>query len=167
MICLSPTNKHDNSKSLAILINFTSCSEHSEKRLWDILLITISYLNLRISNFSFYFWIKISTLIIPGGNHCDFCRTKLLLDLRAVCKLEFVRFGPVEKDQSALSVSVNSWRPDEVREHLFPNREIEIFQSIPSYTYLSPCKIKICKIHLKSRFEGGGMIAPPPCVKLK
>ena len=32
-----------------------------------------------------------------------------------------------KKKQSALSFSVEAWRPDEVREHLFPNSEIEIF----------------------------------------
>ena len=49
------------------------------------------------------------------------------MDPRPVCKLEFVRCGPVEKKQSALSVSVLLWQPDEVREHVFPNSEIEIF----------------------------------------
>ena len=49
------------------------------------------------------------------------------LDLRPFCKLKFVRCGPGEKNQSALSFSVEAWRPDEVREHLFPNSEIEIF----------------------------------------
>ena len=44
-----------------------------------------------------------------------------------VCKFKFVRCGPVKKNQSALSFSVESWRPDEVRERHFPNSKIEIF----------------------------------------
>ena len=35
--------------------------------------------------------------------------------------------SPGEKKQSALSFLVEAWRPNEVREHLFPNSEIEIF----------------------------------------
>ena len=78
-----------------------------------------------------------------------------------------------KKNQSALSFSVEAWRPDEFREHLFPNSEIEtfddfrrnsrifkqfsgaelkrlgphIFYSIPLYTYLSPCNNRICKMY--------------------
>ena len=44
----------------------------------------------------------------------DFSRTEPPLDLRPVCKTKFVRFGPGEKKQSALSFSVEAWRPDEV-----------------------------------------------------
>ena len=63
------------------------------------------------------------TLIIPGGRNYhplsenrDFSGTDVAL-----------RCGPGEKNQSALSFSVEAWRPDEVREQLFPNSEIEIF----------------------------------------
>ena len=43
----------------------------------------------------------------PGGRHNpDFSGTKPPLNLRPVCKFKFVRFGPVEKNQSALSFSV-------------------------------------------------------------
>ena len=66
------------------------------------------------------------TLIIPGENR-DFSGTEPLLDLRPVCKFKLVRYGPGENYQSALSFLVEAWRPDEVREHLFPNSEIEIF----------------------------------------
>ena len=37
---------------------------------------------------------------------------------------------PVEEKQSALAFSVKSWQPDEVRKHLFPNSEIEIFDDL-------------------------------------
>ena len=77
----------------------------------------------------------LTLIILEGGGRnyhplseiCDFSATEPLLDLRPVCKLKFVRCGPGEKKQSALSFSVEVWRPDEVREHLFPNSEIEIF----------------------------------------
>ena len=63
----------------------------------------------------------------PLSQNHDFSGTEPPLDLRPVCKLKFVRCGPGEKKQSALSFLVEAWRPDEVREHLFPNSEIEIF----------------------------------------
>ena len=63
----------------------------------------------------------------PLSENHDFSGTKPLLDLRPVCKFKFVRCGPLEKNQSALSFSVEAWRLNEVREHLFPNSEIEIF----------------------------------------
>ena len=59
--------------------------------------------------------VKIGSLTLAnagGGNHhpssenCVFSTTVHPVDLRPVCKLEFVRCGPVEKNQSALSVSV-------------------------------------------------------------
>ena len=49
----------------------------------------------------------------------DFSGTEPPLDLRPVCEFKFVRCGPVEKNQSALSFSVLLWRPDEVQEHFF------------------------------------------------
>ena len=74
------------------------------------------------------------TLVIQGGRYYhplsenyDFSGTEPLLNLRPVCKLGFVRCGPGEKNQSSLSFSVEAWRPDEVRVHLFPNSENEIF----------------------------------------
>ena len=54
----------------------------------------------------------------------DFSGTEHPLDLRPVCKFEFVRCGPLEKKQSALSFSAELWWPDEVQEHLFPNSEL-------------------------------------------
>ena len=63
----------------------------------------------------------------PLSENRNFSATEPPLDLRPVCKLKFVRCGPGEKNQSALSFSVEAWRPDEVRKHLFPNSEIEIF----------------------------------------
>ena len=63
----------------------------------------------------------------PLSENRDFSRTEPLLDLRPVCKLRFVRCGPGGKKQRALSFSVEAWRLDEVRGHLFPNSEIEIF----------------------------------------
>ena len=42
----------------------------------------------------------------PLLENCDFSGTEPPLDLRPVCKLKFVRCGPVEKNQSALSFSV-------------------------------------------------------------
>ena len=63
----------------------------------------------------------------PLSENRDFSGTEPPLDLRPVCKLKFVRCGPGEKKQSALSFWVEAWPPDEVREHLFPNSEIEIF----------------------------------------
>ena len=92
-----------------------------------------------------------------------FYTIKHQVDLRPVCKLEFVHCGSGEKNQSPLSFSVEAWRPDEVWEHLFPKSEIDIFidfcrfstnfpnfqkilDSTPLYTYLSPCKNRICKI---------------------
>ena len=50
---------------------------------------------------------------------------KLPVDPRPVCKLKFVRCGPVEKNR-ALSLS-QSCRPDKVLEHLFPKSKNEIF----------------------------------------
>ena len=42
----------------------------------------------------------------PLSENRDFSGTETPLDLRPVCKLNFVRCGPVEKKQSALSFSV-------------------------------------------------------------
>ena len=42
----------------------------------------------------------------PLSENHNFSRTKPPLDLKPVCKFEFVRCGPVEKTQSALSYSV-------------------------------------------------------------
>ena len=80
-------------------------------------------------------FIHLFTLIIPRGgrnyhplsDNRNFSGTEPLVDLRPVCILKFVRCGPGEKTQRALSFLVEAWRPDEVREHLFPNSEIEIF----------------------------------------
>ena len=66
----------------------------------------------------------------PPLKNRDFTTTKDLGDPRPVCKLEFVRCGPVEKNQSALSASVQSWRTDKVREHLFPNSDFRRFRRI-------------------------------------
>ena len=74
------------------------------------------------------------TLIILGRNYhplmenCDFSGTETRLDLRPVCKLEFVHCGPVEKEW---------WRPGKVREHLFSNSEIEIFDKIHEFSKYS------------------------------
>ena len=62
-----------------------------------------------------FFW----KIVISGAEHS--------MDLRPVCNLEFVHCGPEGKQQSTLFFLVESWRPDEVREHLFPNSEIGIF----------------------------------------
>ena len=50
------------------------------------------------------------TLLVMGGafhpplsENRNFSRTEPPLDLRPVCKVKFVRCGPVEKNQSALS----------------------------------------------------------------
>ena len=53
--------------------------------------------------------------------HRIFSTTVYPVDLRPVCKLEFVHCGPVEKKQSALSASVQLWRSEKVRGHTFPN----------------------------------------------
>ena len=42
----------------------------------------------------------------PSLDNLDFSVTERLVDPRPVCKLKFVHCGPVEKNQSALSVSV-------------------------------------------------------------
>ena len=63
----------------------------------------------------------------PGGRGRNYHPLSENRDLRPVCKLKFVRCGSVEKIQSALSFSDWFWRPDNVREHLFPNKKIEIF----------------------------------------
>ena len=70
----------------------------------------------------------------PLSENCDFSGTEPPLDLRPVCKFKFVRCGPGEKKQSALSFSVEAWRPDEVREHLFPNSKIEIFDDLQRFS---------------------------------
>ena len=62
-----------------------------------------------------------------------FTGTEPPLDLRPVCKFKFVRCGPGENNQSALSFSVEAWWPDEVREHLFPISEIEIFDVLQQF----------------------------------
>ena len=61
-----------------------------------------------------------------------------LLDLRPVSTLKFVRCGPVEKDQNALSASVWSWQPDKVREYLFTNSKIEIFDDFCGFSSKFP-----------------------------
>ena len=66
-------------------------------------------------------------IIIPCRKYRDFSRTEHPIDMRPVCKFKFVRWGPVETNQSALSVSVQSWRPDEFQKRHFPNSKIEIF----------------------------------------
>ena len=63
----------------------------------------------------------------PLSENCVFSGPEPPLDPKPVCKLKFVRCGPGEENQSTLSFLVEAWRPDEVREHLFPNSEIEIF----------------------------------------
>ena len=45
----------------------------------------------------------------PPSKNRVFSAPKHPLDLRPVCKLKFVRCGPVEKDQSTLSVLAYSW----------------------------------------------------------
>ena len=50
----------------------------------------------------------------PLSENRDFSGTKPPLDPRPVCKLKLVCCGPGEKKQSALSFSVEAWRPDEV-----------------------------------------------------
>ena len=74
-----------------------------------------------------------------------FSGTELPLDLRPVCKFKFVRWGPGEKNQSALSFLVEAYRPDEVREHLFPNSEIEIFFDFCRFSTNSPNFQKILR----------------------
>ena len=105
----------------------------------------------------------------PQSEHRVFSAPGNPVDSRPVCKLEIVCCAPVEKTQSSLSVSVKSWRPDNVCDLLFPNNEFEIFDdfcpfstkfcifqkfsgdkfksqephlldSSPSYMYLSHCK---------------------------
>ena len=49
----------------------------------------------------------------------NFSRIKHPVDLRPVCKLKFVSYGPVEKKLSALSVSFFSWQPDKIEEYIF------------------------------------------------
>ena len=46
------------------------------------------------------------SIITPLSENRDFSGTEHPIDLRPVCKFEFVRCGPVETNQSALSVSV-------------------------------------------------------------
>ena len=70
---------------------------------------------------------KFCILFYPLSENRDFSGTEPPLDLRPVCKFKFVRCSPGEKTQRALSFLVEAWRPIEVREHLFPNSEIEIF----------------------------------------
>ena len=60
------------------------------------------------------------------------------LDHRPVCKLEYFDCGPVKKKQIALSFLVQSWWPDEVREHLFPNSEIAIFNNFQRFSTKFP-----------------------------
>ena len=45
----------------------------------------------------------------PLSENRDFSTTEHPIDLRPVCKFKLVRCGPVEKTQSARSVSVYSW----------------------------------------------------------
>ena len=60
----------------------------------------------------------------PLSENHDFFRIKPLLDIRPVCKLKFVYYGQVEKNTEH-SIFLGLWRPDEVREQLFLNNQIE------------------------------------------
>ena len=92
----------------------------------------IIYNCLVVQIFLFFAHIQLQ-IVLKGRNYhpllenLDFSGTEPPLDLRPVCKFKFVRCGPGEENQSSLSFSVEAWRPDEVREHLFPNSKIEIF----------------------------------------
>ena len=70
----------------------------------------------------------------PLSEYRAFSGTEPPLDLRPFCKLKFVRCGPGEKNQSALPFLVEAWRPDEVREHLFSNSKIDIFDKIREFS---------------------------------
>ena len=69
----------------------------------------------------------------PPSENCIFSTNEHQADSRPVCKLKFVHHGPVEK-QSALSALIQSWQPDKVREHLFPNSEIEIYDNFYGFS---------------------------------
>ena len=73
------------------------------------------------------------TLIYIGEESSSFARESCflqhLVDPRPVCKLKVVRCGTIEKNQSAPSVSVQLWRPDEDQELFFTNSEIEILNN--------------------------------------
>ena len=73
----------------------------------------------------------------PLSENRDFSGAEPPLDLRSVCKFKYVRCGQGEKNQSALSFSVEAWRPEEIREHLFPNSEIETFVQLGPACQLS------------------------------
>ena len=59
----------------------------------------------------------------------DFSGPEPPLDLKPVCKFMFVRCGPVEKNQRALSVLVWSWWSDKVREHIFKKNYLRPFST--------------------------------------
>ena len=67
----------------------------------------------------------------PLSENCNFSRIELLLDLRPVCKFEFVHCGQVEKKPRVLYLSrLNCGGPTQF-EIIFLNSEFEISNKIP------------------------------------
>ena len=84
------------------------------------------------------------------SENCDFSGTEPPLDLRPVCKFKFVRCGPVVKNRALYLSRFKPWRPDEVREHLFPNSKIEIFINFCRFSTNFPNFKKISGDQFKS-----------------
>ena len=120
----------------------------------------IIYNCLVVQIFLFFAHIQLQ-IVLKGRNYhpllenLDFSGTEAPLDLRPVCKFKFVRCGPGEKNQSALSFLVEAWRPDETREHHFPQNLISKSKFFSSLTLIIPggggaiiIPLKFLKIHI-------------------
>ena len=86
------------------------------------------------------------------NSHHHFQRKQLLeYDLSRAIRLNFGR------KKSQISRIFKKFSGDE-----FESQGPHILDSNHQYTYLNPCKNRICKINLKRGFQGGLMFAPPP-----
>ena len=133
---------------LGLPVKFDNCSNRSfifQQSLTQVIL--KSTISMRFAHFT---WLNLS---YPGGvviiilcREIEFSfKIEPKLDIRPVCKFKFVHCGPVEKNQSALSFSVEAWRPEKVRDHLFPNSEIEIFDNFQRFSTKFPNFHKILR----------------------
>ena len=68
-------------------------------------------------------------------------KTEYPVDLRPVCKLEFIRCGPVEKKQSALSVLFNHGSPTKFEIFLKIRKNCQKSQ----YHYLEKGALECCR----------------------
>ena len=125
---------------------------------------------------TFMFWPTNSPYYHPLSENHDFSGTEPPLDLRPVCKLNFVRCGPGEKNRALYlsrlkrgglmkfentffqieklrfsSIFVDFRQISRIFKKISGNQfkiwGPQILDSTPLYAYLSPCKNRICKIH--------------------